>query len=807
MNHWVKRSAAALSAAAAIIGCLDAGVARTSALDLSQSALFIPPDASAVEKKAAQIFNDEVARRTQIRLSRRAYAPDAPAICLGIAAELRRSLPGAENFTRLDSAAAPESFQIWIDRSGPQPRLIVAGADDRGVLFGAGYLLRKMELNRGRLSVPDDFQAATAPKMPLRGHQLGYRQKTNSYDGWDVPMWEQYLRDLVIFGCNTIELIPPRSDDDADSPHFPLPPMEMMIEMSRLAGEYGLDVWIWYPAMDPDYSDEKTVEAALKEWAGVFRQLPRVDAVFVPGGDPGHTQPRYLFRLLEKQAASLRQYHPHAKMWVSPQSFGSEWLEEFFDLVKKEPDWLAGVAYGPQVRIPLAELRARLPQRYPIRDYPDITHSRHCQYPVPNWDLAYAITEGREAINPRPTQMARIFRATTAAYSAGFITYSEGCNDDVNKAVWSGLGWDPEANPEEIVRDYSRYFAGSSVTEPFSKLVLGLEQNWTGAIETNGVIEAHLAAARELEAQATPQQKLNWRFQQILYRAYYDAWVQRRWRHESALEAEALQKLRAAGAGGSLAALQEAEAILDRAASQPVAPELRARLFELGEALFQSVRMQLSTERYQGEPGRGSNLNEIDEPLNNRAWLKERFAQIRRMNSEPERAAALLAIANWKTVPAGSFYDDLGDPRRQPHLLRGVGWEKDPGFFHTPQVGFTDRKARDAVYPISWWQSAENLYDEPLRMHYDGLSRQGRYKLRVVYGRYKNNAPVRLMANGQTEVHGWLNRPGELLEFDLPASATASGSLDLTWFPTVGRGGNGRVLDVAEVWLLHQEGQ
>ena len=50
-------------------------------------------------------------------------------------------------------------------------------------------------------------------------------------------MWEQYIRDLAVFGTNAIELIPPRSDDDADSPHFPLPPMEMMTAMSRIAGQ------------------------------------------------------------------------------------------------------------------------------------------------------------------------------------------------------------------------------------------------------------------------------------------------------------------------------------------------------------------------------------------------------------------------------------------------------------------------------------------------------------------------------------------------------------------------------------------
>src|SRR5262249_28294215 len=155
-------------------------------------------------------------------------------------------------------------------------------------------LLRELHMTRGRISLPVPLDITTAPKYPLRGHQLGYRPKTNSYDGWNLAQWEQYIRDLAVFGTNAVELIPPRSDDDADSPHFPLPPMETMVGMSKLLDDYGLDVWIWYPALDPDYSDAKTVEFALKEWSEVFQKLPRIDAVFVPGGDPGHTRPKFL---------------------------------------------------------------------------------------------------------------------------------------------------------------------------------------------------------------------------------------------------------------------------------------------------------------------------------------------------------------------------------------------------------------------------------------------------------------------------------------------------------------------------------
>src|SRR5258708_5944325 len=156
----------------------------------------------------------------------------------------------------------------------------------------------------------------------------------------------------AVFGTNAVELIPPRSDDAADSPHFPLPPLRMMTEMSRLLDEYGLDVWIWYPAMDKDYSDPGTVDAAVKEWSEVFRALPRVDAVFVPGGDPGHTRPKVLLALLEKETQALHRFHPKAQMWVSPQGFSQEWLDEFLGILKNEqPAWLAGVVYGPQIRM------------------------------------------------------------------------------------------------------------------------------------------------------------------------------------------------------------------------------------------------------------------------------------------------------------------------------------------------------------------------------------------------------------------------------------------------------------------------
>jgi hypothetical protein len=767
------------------------------ALDLKNAVVVAPPGLTGPEKKAAAMLVDEIARRTRIRLTvAETWSGARPAILV-----CRESGLGAlgGNFAArlIPAVAGAEGYRIQVTDGV----VLVVGNDARGTLFGVGGLLRRLRMERDAVDTPDDLAVATAPKYALRGHQLGYRPKTNSYDGWSVPVWEQYMRDLAVFGANSVELIPPRSDDDADSPHFPLPPMQMMVEMSRLADSYGLDVWIWYPAMDKDYSDPKTVEAALEEWGDVFRQLPRIDAVFVPGGDPGHTEPKYLLALLEKETEVLHRYHPKAQMWVSPQSFDQAWMDQFLGILRNQPPaWLSGVVYGPQVRMSLPQLRAAVPARYPIRHYPDITHSRSAQYPVPDWDVAYALTEGRESINPRPVDEANIFHLMQP-YTIGFLAYSEGCNDDVNKMVWSSLGWDPDANVADILRDYSRYFIGERYAESFAQGLLALERDWRGPLAKNEGVPTTLSQFQAMERGASPQMRANWRFQQALYRAYYDATTRARLIAETETEAKAMAELRNAKATGALAAVTRAEEALGRASTDEAAAGWRARVFELAEALFQSIRMQLSVPRYQAiSVDRGANLDTIDAPLNDRVWLRQRFAAVRQAADEAERLKIVDEIVNWTDPGPGGFYDDLGDPSMQPHLVAGLGYEKDPAFWESPLVGFGGGGAQR----ISWRTHAEGLFENPLRVRYQGLDRNAQYKVRVVYAGDSASMKIRLVANGAVEIHPPMAKPQPVkpIEFDIPKQATEKGELELSWTREPGLGGNGRGAQVSEIWLI-----
>lgn len=793
--------------------CVDTSAGRQAPglHDFSSARLVTADQLSGAEETAVEMLVEEIESRTNIRLSSRSSWPasSVPVIAIGSKSSIGTDFGPHDRSSLVQSLGdQPEGFTVkLLAESGQAPQLLIIGNDPRGVLFGAGYVLRKMSLYPGRLLVPGAIDITTHPAIPLRGHQLGYRPKTNSYDGFTVGMWEQYIRDLVVFGINAIELIPPNTDDADDSPMFPRPQMDMMVKMDRLLVKYDLDAWIWYPLMYGDYTKPENVEASLEENERVFSKLPKIDALFIPGGDPGHQHPDVLFDYLEKQATILHKYHPEAEIWVSPQGFDRAWMDDFFSLLEEEPAWLSGIVYGPQVREDVDQLRERIPDSYRIRRYPDITHNLDSQYPVPNWDFAFAATEHRESINPRPTQQQAIFKTFTPDAYYGFITYSEGVNDDVNKAIWSGLGWDPDAEVIEILRDYSRYFMGPDYENDFAQGLLDLEKNWDGPLLGNTSVYATHYRFQSMEERALPRVRLNWRFQMALFRSYYDAYNRSRLLHETQLEDRAMSVLRRAKELGSFTAMDEAERVLAHAQVEYPAEDWRSRLFELAEALFQSIRMQKTVdEHFAIATRRGANLDLVDYPLNNRIWLTRQFERIRELDSEEERLAEIKKVTHWKDPGPGGFYDDLGDLDDQPHLVEGKTYGDDPAFLNSPFVGFTIYD-RTKHWRVSWARYVQTLYGQPLEMRYTDLDPTARYEVMVTYTGNAFEPRIRMRADEGFEVHPYMKKPRPIkpVVFDVPQKATNDGVLTLRWNIESGVGGTGRGCQVAEVWLIKKE--
>ena len=270
-----------------------------------------------------------------------------------------------------------------------------------------------------------------------------------------------------------------------------------------------------------------------------------------------------------------------------------------------------------------------------------------------------------------------------------------------------------------------------------------------------------------------------------------------------------MERLRAAtapvtgrGAIGTLVAMEEAEQVLRQADALKVAEEWRVRMYQLAEALYQSSHMQLDLVRYRAiGVDRGATLATAETPLNNRRWLRAQFERIRALPDEAARLKELQAIVGWTDPGPGGFYDDLGNSQLQPHLVRAAGFDEDPGPYRPGSTGFVFRPS----VRLSWVTYAESFFDDPLTLRYPELDASARYKLRVVFGGdLATPARIRIVANGTIEIspHVAKSSPPAPMEFDIPAAATAGGSLTLEFTREPGLGGSGMGNQVAEVWLI-----
>ncbi len=658
-------------------------------------------------------------------------------------------------------------------------------------MFGVGNLLRRLEWEQGGIRIPSSLDLATAPAYPIRGHQLGYRAQANSYDAWDPAQFEQYIRELTFFGANSIEGIP--FQDDRKTPVMKFPRRQMNRAIGEICQRYGLDYWVWLPA-DFDLKNSMLRTQLLEQSEQFFQDTPTLTAVSFPGGDPGKNPPELVFPFLGELANRMQPYHANAKIWLSLQQFTTQEVDASYEYIDHHsPLWLGGLVVGPSSP-PIAEMRSRLPQQYGLRLYPDLTHNKLSQYEVRDWDQAFALTEGREAVNPRPVEYAQIF-GQRAGYSDGFISYSDGVHDDVNKTVWSALSWDPMQSVPDILIDYSRVYFDPGASKESTDSILALEKNWQGPLLTNGSVEGTLLQWQRLQSRER-QLQANWRWQMCLLRANYDAYIRHRLIHETGLEIEANAILLEAPKLGSATAMKQAMDVLDQAETQPVSPELRTNIDDLCNSLFHSIGLQTSVSRYYaiGEE-RGAVLDFVDYPLNNRWWLQDEFAKIGNLNSEDAKIHRLYDLATWEHPGPGSFYDDVGNLDKSPHVVRCEPDLSQPGTIQesAPTFWWWDEGHSRArlTWQVTMW---------PIGVVYDGLDPKGTYVVRSTgYGQ-----PL-MRINGdrvQPSINGKLL--GEYTEFPVASQYLQNRKIVLTWdMHTDEKNLNWRNRSrLAEVWLI-----
>ncbi|MDX1285204.1 MAG: hypothetical protein R3182_09335, partial [Draconibacterium sp.] len=425
-----------------------------------------------------------------------------------------------------------------------------------------------------------------------------------------------------------------------------------------------------------------------------------------------------------------------------------------------------------------------LPEKYMIRSYPDLTHTVRCQYPVKRWDQAFALTLGRECTNPQPYYYAEIHNQY-AKYTDGFLSYSDGIHDDVNKVIWSQMGWNSKGDVRQIMVEYCRFFFGTDVAEEAAEGILALEQNWVGPLLDNPVIKKTLDTWQKFEKE-NPQLTKNWRWQQLLMRAYYDAFIQERQVYEKKLETEANEMLAEAKTIGADKAMEKALSHVQKADTEFVAQDLKQKAVFYCDELFKSIGLQTSVPKHDARGyERGCVLDFIDYPLNNRWWLEDEFKKTKELKTEEDKIARLDFIRNYENPGEGSFYDNISSANAK-HVISETDdaidylWENN---------GFSRKRLSTQLFQFS-----------PV-LKYDELNPEAEYLIRVSgYGE------ALLRANGERLKPSKYEKGFEQFkEFPLPKELIKDGKLKITFDKPDEDHLNWRQQSrVTDVWILKQ---
>ena len=632
-----------------------------------------------IEIKAAEFFAEEIELRT------------------GFNPEIVNKVP-ADNFVSLRIEDESESEEYSVEHNNNT--VVITAHRLRSLIYGFAEFLKKAVYENGRIFLVKDISIKRNPSMQIRGHQLSYTDMNNTVDMWGKAEYERYIRDLMLFGTNMVEADSGVREEKSTLMRFSQ--KEMLIAMSEICVDYDIDLSVWHELWSKD-SDEETMDKMHK----LYDDLPKLDVLFPPGGDPGDMQGEAFVQRCVKMKREMQKVFPNIQMWPSAQAPHEypDWGERFVKEMAKLPEEIDGVIYGPNHAMPLDELRRKIDKRYPIRLYPDIGHNVRCETPVhfdrDDWHYALAATLSREAVNPRPSEY-RLYHRITRQYAVGSVTYSEGVNDDLNKCVWGAMDLDFNYDLREIVQDYCRTFFPGADTDAIAELLISLEQNWSCDPKENGNIQPNFDGFVSL-ADGNPELMKNWRFVLHLFRAYCDKIV----RDRRIFETELINKAEILIRKGDVSAAIET---LKTDFCEDYKNN-RKKIDELAEILFNQIGIQLDVEHYHGMKWeRGCTLMTIDNPVTDRRYLLEKLSK------NPENA---LKLIDRNKVEHNEYYFSFAE-----HGFEICGKQK--GEFY---MNFRGDMNFDAELPMCMTKVYDHFNFETTVA---GLT-DGDYKLRITY--------------------------------------------------------------------------
>ncbi len=791
-----------------------------------------------IERRVAELLAERIAEPSAIPVKVVAQQPVAEAgvlrILLGIPTrhdQIQRLMEthGIAPLTAL--APGPEGFLLQTLNQGEELQLLAAGIDERGVLYAAGEILRRMEIGAKSFEFPDTLSVRTAPAFEIRGTQFG--QSGVALTKGKVRKWtdaelRHAILDFALAGLNTLEINEELGTEDI---------------RYRVAQEFGLKTLVHdHPDLGtgpPEWQASESIgrlnflcpsvpaarEALLKRAEEKYSKMPPVDYIRFAGGDGGgcecdRCKPYGLtfIHLTEELAAVIKKYQPLAQIFITNQKFDNDSDIAIFKYLQEKPrPWLRAFAYGPGsdamswqpghrqthrmdlFRYPgfgppdryLKEILHQLPPSQDLVFFNELTHWRYSQNGFaqappradrngdrpPHWnhfvyerqpDRALTMVYDRLSFFAWPRYFHWYF-GETLRYGIGDVTHSSGTHDHFNQWMWQRLLWAPQTTLDDAVNEYAHTWFGPSAAPMMCKALYELEAYLVENPSEPITRKAGISRYYDLVREAGAAMSPTRRKSNWLWLEYMQKAAIDRYIQLRVIQQTALQERieRAMAVDSSSAAIDSALAWMNELPETPEMRRLREEAEQLGE----------ESNRLFGVRSEG--IFNLQHDFIGLGWLKRQLERAKAASGS-QRSELLHMIVAYEDPGAGGFYDDGGSLTRSPRISHGYPYD-----FGQP---FVSEMLSEANRPSQRTMHYTQDEDEGVVLHYKGLDANTPWRIRFTLVRpwYQERYNERMNQRTQTIYAGDFvlakdvevpERMSDFFTYDIPPEAIHNGEL------------------------------
>ncbi len=754
----------------------------------------------------------------------------------------KQDIPSVDNI-------GPEGFALDIiapdNKSGQ--RVMLAGVDSRGVLFGLGRILHMIQLANNGIYSLRVCSIRTSPRFAVRSGGGNLRQnidgKVRRKTGarkWTKEEGIRYFESLILNGENTFMYgwgtsVPVSLDRYDEKTH-----KGVSTWRSELAKRYGVDFLVansingigrnnmkkpeWRATLFgrkhsslvcPSIPDARKALLRVKEI--YFKHCPKLDyIVFLPADVAGceckKCQPWSMtyYNLLLQMASLVHKYHPAAKVYFANQGFTIADNEKFFMRIHNEnPRDVNGYCYAPggsenstygylkinkkwniyPGRYPKSSfLKSRLFYLHPgqsVMAIEDISHWKRAENGLPYIDPVLSEVYHRRTFNARPMWYKAVWERILP-YCDAVCGYSEGIFDDFNKFLTLRLAWNPDLSAKEIAQEYYNYYCGTEAGKILAEAVFLGEQNYALPVRKNAAcIEKFYDMVKQAN-RIMPRvyRRNNWRFLMLYERATIDLYLLRKLQSAEKLYNRVLLKLRRSDESKLNETLAWVKRELDSGYETAEMRSLKAEAKQIDDELNCIAAIRFDAIL---------KMDNVDSVGIN--WLSSLVKKAMKQKDVNKKRAIIDEILNYDVVGKGEFYDNCGTLDGQPHfnfksgeLYYGTGhWSK-------------DSRPSQRYYDYSFEAQ------DGLEFDYTGLDKAAHYKITVIYPNPKGvsfafNSPneFEIYADGVKLGRAVPTGKGfDKFSFVIPYAVTKDGQMKIQFRKVPGRA---RCTCISEIWI------